>query len=116
MKFCGQKKVALIWVRLLESKYQAEFINYKIEVQGPQYKVSFEGPVRSIDEKIQDIFKSQIGLAIPFAILKKCLQEEKLHFSIVIKNLKLKDDLVVFESENCEPKEPLKKKFKYPVL
>ena len=73
MEFCGQKKVALIWVRLLESKYQAKFINYKIEVQGPQYKVSFEGPVRSIDEKTQDIFMSQIGLVIPFAVLKKCL-------------------------------------------
>ena len=110
MKFCEKNNIALIWVRLMESKFQAKYINYKIEVQGPENKVSFEGPVRNIDEKIDEIVKSQNGLSIPFANFKKCLKKERLHFSIRVKNLKPKEDLIVFESPNCESKEPLKKK------
>ena len=106
MQFNEEKQIALIWVRLMESKFQAKHINYKIEVQGPENKVFYEGSVRNIDEKIQDIFNSQIGLALPFAIIKKCLQEERLHFCIVIKNLKSNEDLTLFESENSESEEP----------
>ena len=112
MKFCEKNNIVLIWVRLMESKFQAKYINYKIEVQGPNSKVSFEGSVRSIDENIHDIDNSQDGLIMPFANIKKFLQEDRLHFSVEIKDLKSKEDLIAFESENYESKEPLKKKFK----
>ena len=44
-------------------------------MDGPENKVSFEGPVRSIDEKIEAIVESQNGLAITFANIKKCVKE-----------------------------------------
>ena len=44
-------------------------------MEGPENKVSFEGPVRSIDEKIVVIVESQNGLAITFANIKKCVKE-----------------------------------------
>ena len=109
---CLETNIALIWVRLLESKHQAKFINYKIEVKDSVNKVSFEGPVRNIDEKIDDIVVSQNGLSITFANIIKCLKEQRLHFSIVLRNLKPKEDLMVFESGNYESKDPLKKKIK----
>ena len=61
------------------------------QCEGPENKISFEGPVRNIDEKIDDIVESQNGLMIPFANIKKCLQEERLHFSVEIRNLKSKE-------------------------
>ena len=101
----------MIWVRMMGSKFQVKFFNYKIEVQGLENKVFYEGPVRHIGEKNLDIFKSQIGLSIPFAIIKKCLKEDRLHFSIEIRNMNNQSPLAKFEGENCEEK-PLKKKIK----
>ena len=94
IRFCEQKKIALIWAQFesmdwFESLiFQPNCLNYKLEVQGPENKISFEGPVRNIDEKIDNIVESQNGLTIPFANIKKCLQEERLHFSVEIRNLK----------------------------
>ena len=112
IRFCDKNKTALIWVRLLESKFQAKYINYKIEVQGPANKVSYEGRVRNIDEKIDDIVESENGLTIPFGYIKKCLHEDRLHFSVEIKNLKSKEYLIFFESENYVSEEPMNKKVK----
>ena len=99
MQFSEEKQIALIWVRLMDSKFQANHIIYKIEVQGPENKVFYEGSVRNIDEKIKDIFKSQIGLALPFSIIRKCLQEERLHFCVEIKNLRSNKEITLQKSE-----------------
>ena len=99
MQFSEEKQIALLWVRLMDSKFQAKHINYKIEVQGPENKVFYEGSVRNIDETIKDIFKSQIGLALPFSIIRKCLQEERLHFCVEIKNLRSNKEITLQKSE-----------------
>ena len=112
IRFCDKNKTALIWVRLMKSKFQAKYINYKIEVPGPQNKVSYEGRVRNIDEKIDDIVESENGLTIPFGYIKKCLQEDRLNFSVEIKNLKSKEYLIFFEAENYVSEEPMNKKVK----
>ena len=112
IRFCDKKKIALIWVRSRGSKFQAKNTNYKIEVQGSESKVSYEGPVRRIDEKSEDIVKSLKGLTIPIDNISQCSQRYRLNFSVEIKNLKLKENLPVFESEKYVLKEPLKKKIR----
>ena len=96
----------------MESIFQAKYINYKIQVQSPENKVSYEGPVRNIDEKIQDIAKSLTGLIIPIANIKNWLKEERLHFTIQIRKFSSEEDRTIFESENHKSKKPLNKKFK----
>ena len=86
----------------------------------PRNKITFEGPVRYIDEKREDIKKSQIGLIVPYNIIKGFQQENKPKFlfetKLEIKSLKSKGEInqkeMPFESENCETKEPIKKKIK----
>ena len=111
IRFSEKKNIALIWVRSMESKLEAKHINYKIKILGSENKISFEGPIRNIGEKIDDIVKSQNGLVIPITNIKKYLQEDRLHFSVEIKDLKSTENLTVFESENMS-KEPLNKRIK----
>ena len=71
--------------------------------------------MRYIDEKCEDIVKSQIGLNIPINILKSCLQEKRQNFLVEIKHSKSQEAPINFESNNFDLEEPLSKKIKGPV-
>ena len=106
-----KKERIILWICLFGSKIQANDLNYKVEIEVPRNKVLYEGPVRYIDENKSDIVKSQVGLNVPFSIVKKCLKQCRLHFSIEIKNLKFNYETnQAFESENYDMNEPLKMK------
>ena len=107
----GDKESALLWVRLIGSKVEASDFTYKIEINGPG-QFSYKGPVRYIDEKCEDIVKSQIGLNIPINILKSCLQEKRLNFLVEIKHSNSKEAPINFESNNFDLEEPMNKKIK----
>ena len=107
------KERIIMWVCLFGSKIQAKDLNFRIEIEVPRSKVLYEGPVRYIDENIFDITESQVGLNVPFSIVKKCLRQSRLHFSVEIKNLMLNYETnQAFESENYDNNEPEKKKIK----
>ena len=107
----GDKESALLWVRLIGSKFEASDFTYKIEINGPG-QFSYKGPVRYIDEKCEDIVKSQIGLNIPINILKSCLQEKRLNFLVEITHSKSPEEPTYFESNISDSEEPWKKKIK----
>ena len=109
------KESVLMWIYLVGSKFEANEFIYRLEVKSPVSKTIYEGPVRYIDEKREDIKKSQMGLFVPYSIVrsfKKNDQSDTLfETKFTIKSLKSKGE-IPFESENCETKEPMKKKIK----
>ena len=113
VSMCYNKETAIIWACLVGSKSQAKDLNYKIEVRIPESKFIYEGPVRYIDEKTEDIFKSKMFLTVPIGLQGEN-NGNKLLWTIEIKNLKsnIQINNLLTESENSEIKEPMLKKIK----
>ena len=87
------KKSIMIWIQLFGSKFEAKNFHYWIQVGDLTVgKTNHEGPVKSIDDNKTEVFESQIGLLIPFALLEKCLQDDKLTVEFGIKDLKPKEE------------------------
>ena len=122
MKHDTSKESVFMWVYIVGSKFEANEFIYRLEANAPGLvsKIIYEGPVRYIDEKREDIRKSQMGLIVPYIIVKsfkKNNQSDTLfETKLTIKSLKSKGKInereIPFESENFETKGPMKKKSK----
>ena len=88
------RKSMMLWIQLFGSKFEAKNFQYWIQIAGDLTvgKSIYEGPVQSIDDKKTDVFKSQVGLVLPFEFFEKCVQDATLTVEFGFKDLKLKEE------------------------
>ena len=84
-----KKNGSLIWVRMFGSRSEAKNYNYKIMVEHMKVgKIMYEGPVKSLDDRKDEVFDSYPGLMINPAVVKKFVDE---NFPIKVEIINLKD-------------------------
>ena len=88
------------------SKFEAKNYKYSVQLQEnedlgtPIYK----GPMKSLDDRKTDVFKSKVGLVVPLDVFKKHLgNETKIVFELKIEDLKPKEDEMDQDSEASNP-------------
>ena len=97
------KENFLAWLQMFGSKFEAKNYRYSIQLQekedlGTQI---YLGPVKSLDDRKTDVFKSKVGLVVPLDVLKRHVGEEMIMvFQIKIEDLKPKDDEMDSEASN----------------
>ena len=83
------RKMTIIWIQILGSKFEAKNYNYRIQMEDSEYgSFKFEGPVRSIDDDKTMIFEDQIGFSASTKVMKKHVQDELLIVEIKMEDLK----------------------------
>ena len=91
------------WMQIYGSKFEAKNYKYSIQLHENQDlgTSTYKGPMKSLDDRKTDVFKSKVGLVVPLDVLKKHLgNEKKIVFEIKIEDLKPKDDEMDSEASN----------------
>ena len=92
------RKITIIWIQILGSKFEAKNYRYRIEMEDAEYgSFRFKGPVRSIDDdKTAMIFEEELGFSAPTKVMKKYVQDELLTVEIEMEDLKSQEQLKCF--------------------
>ena len=91
------------WVQMYGSKFEAKNFKYSLQLEEKDDlgSLSYNGPMKSLDDRKTDVFKSKVGLVVPLDVLKKHLgNETKITFEVKIEDLKPKDDEMDSEASN----------------
>ena len=69
-----------IWLQLFGSQFEAKNYEYSVKIHDPKIgKFSYSGPVRSLDDDKNAIYDSGLDLSVPHSIIRKLLQNWKIH-------------------------------------
>ena len=93
---------AFFWVQIIGSKFETKNFKYSLQVEDPGFEgtYSYEGYVKSLDDKKYDIHKSCIaGLIISFETFKR-FTDELFTMNIEIEDQKPKEDSNIDEKVN----------------
>ena len=83
------RKITIIWIQILGSKFEAKNYRYRIKMEDTEYGTfKFKGPVRSFDDDKTMIFEELLGFSAPTKVMKKYVQDDVLTVDIEMEDLK----------------------------
>ena len=83
------------WLQMYGSKFEAKNFKYSLQLEEKDDlgSPSYNGPMKSLDDRKTEVFESKTGLVVMLDVIRKYIDDDdKIHLEIKIEDLKPKDD------------------------